>query len=339
MFHDLNWPAVEMFAEKWTEEQTYTYARLRQDTHALLDIALAGNPERLEGAKACDFALFNFLWYPAVDDYEILWTASLLTLWLFIWDDHVDSNEGDLASDFARACAWRKATVATAKQVLGVDDAVSAETVTVSGPMLVLAEFGRLSAKRMNKEQLQAIYEEIVLFVDSSEVEQAQRLKGYIPFSHDEYIELRLFISAVYPCFSASSKLASRGAGELLTIFREGNYLISVGNDIFSLKKELATCCLINAVPVLYYAGVLWDDLIPYPDAELKGSCSRLDEAADALLEKTKHDEQLAKAVRQIVDGVRTNCAGNLGYSLLAPRYKYPLKNKKQKDGFIVIVL
>ncbi|KAK0620088.1 isoprenoid synthase domain-containing protein [Immersiella caudata] len=346
MFSDLQWPAIEMFTEHWTEEQTATYARLRYDTHAIIDIALAANLERLQGAKACEFALFSFLWYPAVEDYEILWTASLLTLWLFIWDDHVDSNEGDLAKDFERACVWRKSTVVTAKQVLGLDDAATADMAAVSGPMVVLAEFGRLSRKRLSRVQLQGIFDEIVLFVDAAEIEQAQRLEGYIPASHDEYIEQRLYSSAVYPCFLGLGLFSDYRlpswiwqSEEMKAILREGNYLISVHNDILSLKKELVNCCLINIVPVLYHAGVAWDDILPFLDAELKGCCRRLDEAAEALLEKTKGDAELTHATRKIIDGVRTNITGNLGYSLLTPRYNCPLKNSRKEDGSIAITL
>lgn len=32
-------------------------------------------------------------------------------------------------------------------------------------------------------------------------MKQGQRLRGYLPRSHYEYIEQRLFSSAVYPCF------------------------------------------------------------------------------------------------------------------------------------------
>ena len=61
LFDPLNWLSVEMLAENWTEKQTQMYARLRLDTDAILDTALVANPERLVKAKACDFALFNFM--------------------------------------------------------------------------------------------------------------------------------------------------------------------------------------------------------------------------------------------------------------------------------------
>jgi hypothetical protein len=86
-------------------------------------------------------------------------------------------------------------------------------------------------------------------------------------------------------------------------------------NDILSLKKELVNACLINIVPVLYHAGVPWDDILPQVDSQLRASCKNLDKAAKSLLEKTKTDEQLTRAVAQLVDGVRNNCTGNLGYS------------------------
>ena len=73
---------------------------------------------------------------------------------MFIWDDYVDSNDGDLAKDFSQACAWRKATMATAKQVLGLAVAPSASQTEISGPMVVLAEFGRRARERLNQGKI-----------------------------------------------------------------------------------------------------------------------------------------------------------------------------------------
>lgn len=161
-------------------------------------------------------------------DYEGLWIASLLTTWLFIWDDFVDSNDGGLlAQDFAQACAWRREAIVVAKQVLDLDDDHCAASLEVSGSMLVLAEFGRRAAKRLNRgmlpalqcflrdgpsfanswaDQLQGIYREIARFIQAAEAEQAHRLAGYVPVEIDEYLDMRLLSSAVIVWLGPSLK-------------------------------------------------------------------------------------------------------------------------------------
>jgi len=89
-------------------------------------------------------------WYPEYEDYEILWAASLITTWLFIWDDYVDSNDGSLAKDFDRATAWRAEALSSARQFLGLDESVT-EPKTPTGPMIVLAEYARLIKPRLNR--------------------------------------------------------------------------------------------------------------------------------------------------------------------------------------------
>ncbi|KAK3352433.1 isoprenoid synthase domain-containing protein [Lasiosphaeria hispida] len=347
VFETVGWPILEPQPSKWTDEFAAKYERLRLETHAILDLALADSPDRLQKAKKHDFALFSVLWTPEHVDYEGLWIASLLTTWLFIWDDFVDSNDGGLlAQDFAQACAWRREAIVVAKQVLDLDDDHCAASLEVSGSMLVLAEFGRRAAKRLNRDQLQGIYREIARFIQAAEAEQAHRLAGYVPVEIDEYLDMRLLSSAVIVCFLADETFSETAlpdwvlySDEMQLIFRDGNYLISVHNDILSLKKEVADNCIINMIPVLYFRGTPWEQIIPHLEAELEACCRRLDKAAEALLEKTAGDVQLRKAVETIVHSVRVNTTGNLGYLLASSRYSHLLDNNKNKDGSLEIVL
>jgi len=50
-----------------------------------------------------------------------LYTASLLSVWAFIWDDTIDTNEGDLAMDFASASRYRKQSLAYVRYWLALD--------------------------------------------------------------------------------------------------------------------------------------------------------------------------------------------------------------------------
>ena len=86
------------------------------------------------------------------------------------------------------------------------------------------------------------------------------------------------------------------------TIFDEANFIISVyvppslpcpsleltsgprHNDIYSCKKEVAQCCLINIIPVLYRAGCPWEQIMPTLEVALRESAGRLDQAASRLV-------------------------------------------------------
>ncbi|KAK0715435.1 isoprenoid synthase domain-containing protein [Lasiosphaeris hirsuta] len=346
VFKTVGWPILDHRSSKWTDEFAARYERLKFDTHAILDLALAESPDRLQKAKTHDFALFNILWTPERVDYEGLWVASLLTTWLFIWDDFVDSNDGGLlAQDFNQACAWRREAIVVAKQVLDLDDGHPAASLEVSGSMIVLAEFGRRAAKRLNRDQMQGIYREIVLFIGAAETEQAHRLAGYVPVDVDEYLDMRLLSSAVLACFFSEEVFFEIAlpdwvlySDEMKVIFRDGNYLISIHNDILSLKKEIVDNCIINMIPVLYFGGMPWEQIISHLQVELEACCRRVDKAAEALLEKTAGDAQLSEAVESLVYSVRMNTTGNLGYLLASSRYSH-LDNEKTEDGSLEIVL
>jgi hypothetical protein len=122
-------------------------------------------------------------------------------------------------------------------------------------------------------------------------------------------------------------------------------------NDMYSCKKEVAQCCLINIIPVLYRAGCPWEQIMPALEVALRESAERLDQAASRLVlkvlmasglgdgEDDVSAEAIAVGVERLVDGIRYNATGNLSYGLVTKRYKCVLDNHLREDGSIEMVL
>ncbi|KAK1749477.1 isoprenoid synthase domain-containing protein [Echria macrotheca] len=348
LFEDISWPITEVNRKKWTEKQIERYTRLRRDTEDILDLVLKDSQKELSKAKLDDFALFNFLWYPETEDYESLWTQCLLTIWLFVWDDAIDSNDNSLSQNSDIGSAFRAETISRAKGLFGLAE-LDPDFVP-SGAMIVLAEFAKRTRERFNSFQLENMFYELSRFVDGVGREQANRLSGHLPKSLDEYFATREFSSAVYPCL-LSLELSSAlpplprhvmHSPEMKNIFLAANHIIALHNDITSLKKEIANTCVINSVPVVFFSGTTpWDQVLPLIDGEIRDCTRRIDENAAVLLDKLSdgtENKGVYDATVWFVDGVRLNCSGNFTYSLVTQRYACLMDNMNA-DGDLEIVI
>lgn len=57
-------------------------------------------------------------WFPFAD-WDTLKTLALYTIWLFLWDDSVDTAEHDLADDIVGANEYRTETICVFKKYVG----------------------------------------------------------------------------------------------------------------------------------------------------------------------------------------------------------------------------
>ncbi|KAK3389252.1 isoprenoid synthase domain-containing protein [Podospora didyma] len=323
---DAGWPTVEIKAAKWTPGQRAQYERLRRDTDAVI-ARIFKDPVTVQKVKDEDYALFCFAWFLQTEDYENLWTATLYIIWLFVWDDQVDLNEGSLASDFASATAWRTETIAMIDRFFGLKATPAAQAL-VTGPMIALEEFSKRAVKKFNEGQLRRLRDEMVRFIEACGTEQASRLAGYVP-GVDEYHELRPYTSSVYSCFVILEVFSDVplpdwvwDSREMKIIAKEGNSLVYILNDVLSLKKEIANNCVINTVPVMYLSGVPWERIMPELEADIEKSRKNLDDAAQVLIEGTMSEPDVNRAMIHFIDGVKNNTTGNISYSLDTARYR-----------------
>ncbi|KAK7735561.1 hypothetical protein SLS53_007474 [Cytospora paraplurivora] len=294
------------------------YKRLQLECDRVLEIGVL-DPNRCRKFKESDFALFSSLWWPYAE-WEDLYTAMLFTVALFVWDDTIDTNEHTLASDFERAEVWREESLSYFKYHLKL----SPQDVEPRCPdeiCLLFKEFAERFCEKFAEEQRLRMFSKIENFVAHNKLEQAERLAGRIP-DYDEYMRIRYGVTGVR-MFTLLLEITQQtvlpacvmDSPEMEEIIKECNFIIIVINDILSLKKEIATDCVVNLVPVLYKSGQPLEKVIPYLTEEMHASRDRLDSTAAKLDAMTRHDPQLNRSLMTFIDGIRIMDTGTLEYS------------------------
>ncbi|CAN8101905.1 unnamed protein product [Discula destructiva] len=328
----INWPMGARHA---------AYETLRLETDRLLEIAFP-DPQQCKKFKRCDFASFSCLWWPTAD-WENLYTAMVFTVCLFAWDDTIDTNENSLASDFEKAALWRQQSLAYFKYHLKLSPQEKDEPHCPDNICILFKEFGQRFCESFGEVQRRRMFSKIKDFVEHNEVEQAERLANRVP-NYEEYLDIRYGVTGVR-MFSLLLEVANQStlpswimdSFEMDEIIKECNFIIIIINDILSLKKEIATDCVVNIVPVLYNTGMPFKHIISFLIEKMIKSRDRLDSMADKLDMVTKADPQLNTNVMKFIDGIRIMDTGTLIYSIESPRYgvvKYV-----QADGSLDIVL
>ncbi|KAM0329994.1 hypothetical protein ACHAQA_004163 [Verticillium albo-atrum] len=297
-------------------------------------------PGRVAQHKSQDLALFCAFWYPNVD-WEKLKTLSYYTIWLFLWDDTIDTAEFDLADDLEEANRYRHETIVSFQQF--IRSPASAPVSTVDSVNGAIKLFGRDVASFFTTEETERFLYEVNVFIRCSGQEQEHRISGTI-LGYDEYIDLRLGTTAVYTLTGLAEFIIGEHLPQHLMnsqarrdVWKETNIGIIIVNDILSLKKELRTMCLINAVSALMKEGMDLQSAVDELMERLAASIARLDQAAATLDRMTRHQPLINRTVRQYSDACRTMVTATYEFSLVSARYM--LSEYVAKDGSVSIPL
>ncbi|KAH7162984.1 isoprenoid synthase domain-containing protein [Dactylonectria estremocensis] len=288
----------------------------------VVDAALDLHPS-LARRRNDDIASLVSLWYPRAADPDIE-ALALYAVWLVCWDDTVDEGEGDLAGDFDGAERWRSQTLDAVRAALQIDGTGADKDPDVINA--VFRGFGERLSQTAPIEQRQALFEEIRFFIASCSVEQQLRLEKRIP-DYDAYMAFRHgTIGGATLCslveFANGEPLPTRvaAAPQIRALQTHVCSLLTFVNDLLSLKKELRTDCVINAVTAL---------LAPSPDGGLDGVVAELgrkisrtvddfDGAAAELLGMVEGDEAQRGVVARYIDGCRAIVTGTLEFTRVA---------------------
>jgi len=287
--------------------------------------------------EASDFASFTALWWPdaTLERLEIL---AYLVIWLFTWDDEIDEPTGAFSTDFAGAQAYRERTLRFVGHCLGLNDTSSSSSGedkhegALRPQNEIVQSFDVIGAAlraSYNWSQCQRFHDEMARFMAASEDEQAGRLTGHIP-SLDEYWRFRLGTSAVYIGSAAGEYSISscipdtlmRSDAAMQAIWDETNVIISITNDLLSLRKEMQLDCIDSIVPLLFASTGDVQRAISEAVGSLRAARERFDKAAEELMARRYEDEEIRSQVEQFIEVQRSNCVGNLVWSLETLRYK-----------------
>ncbi|KAM0424735.1 hypothetical protein ACHAPT_010045 [Fusarium lateritium] len=265
------------------------------------------------------------LWYPQARRSQ-LEALALYTAWLVCWDDAVDANEGDLAADFARAERWRCQTLEMVRRALNVDGAnqYAVESVYEDDPInRVFQEFGSRFCETAPVDQRRRLHYEIRAFITACAAEQKLRLDRRIP-DFSSYMDLRVatvagttLCSLVPYATQEPLPIALASAPEVGRMSLQACILLSLLNDMLSLKKELRADCVINAVAALLEPGRRLDEVVAQLEQRMWTAVDEFDEAAERLVQKAGPDERMRGLVRRYIDGCRATITGTLEFTFV----------------------
>ncbi|KAL7936045.1 terpene synthase [Trichoderma chlorosporum] len=309
-------------------------------TNTILQIAALAPHLQIERRLRDDIALLACVWYPLAPRprLEIL---VLYTIWVIVWDDTVDTTEGDLAADFVRAEQWRDKTLNIARAALDLPGAASGGEPDAINAVLV--DFGKRYAEEAPLHERQRFYDELAIYIRACSTEQKMRLDEAVP-GFDEYMSFRegtvgvgTFCALLPFAMDRGVPLEMLDSPHVQVLWKHTIVLASYLNDLLSLKKELYADCVINVVCSLMTPETTLDDAIAQVLQKLGDSVRQFDEAAGVFISQYVHDDKLHSLAKELVEGYRRIVTGVLEFSLKSPRYN--LAQLLRQDGSLEIVL
>jgi hypothetical protein len=129
-------------------------------------------------------------------------------MFLFFWDDAVDREIGsylpELALNIEKGSEYRRKSLEFARYHLGLSNP-SVEPVAPTPGAAIFAGAGQILRENGNEDVCRRFYDQLVFFMDSCEIEQADRLAGKFP-SIQEFWDARWGTTAVFTfCAFATS--------------------------------------------------------------------------------------------------------------------------------------
>jgi hypothetical protein len=196
----------------------------------------------------------------------------------------------------------------------------------------VFREFGARFCQTAPRDQRRLLHDEIQFFINSCAAEQELRLASRIP-DYEPYMKMRIgtvggrMLCSLVP-YATDERLpgALSSAPEIVHLWTQVSILQSLMNDMLSLKKELRTDCVINAVAAIMEPGMSLDVVVAKLEERMKMAVNNFDDAANMLLRKTEFQEQTHAIVKRYVDGCRSIVAGTLRFT-----YEYFLSPSRAK--------
>ncbi|PYI08581.1 terpenoid synthase [Aspergillus sclerotiicarbonarius CBS 121057] len=299
--------------------------QVRADVECTLRTRFKDHP-KLQKLVQGDYGLFGATSWPCANYMELL-IATYLSLWLFMWDDALDSDVGELAHDFDAGQLYRAETLGFVKTHLGLDDPQVVST-SSNGVIQSFDQIGAALRSSCSVDQRRTFLKEFRLFMDKSEIEQSLRLRTGL-VNLDEYSRYRRGTSAVRVvlainqyCHGIDLPPDVTKDPDYTTLWHLTNVNIYSVNDLLSVKKELAQGSAGSLVPILYAELGSAQKAADQVMRIVTLTIAEFDQAAERLV--TRHggkSAELARELETFIVGCRYYCTGNLTWSLSTGRY------------------
>ena len=276
-----------------------------------------------------EFAQFGASWWPYAD-FERMVTHLTLVLWVFVWDDTMDDETSEFFLDAEGASLARKEAIYVALECLG-EHRIPASN---KPPLGFIADSFRPIGEEIRKVstpgQCKRIVADIRHFVEMTAHEQLHRLNTSALPSADTYWKFRQGTSAANICVSTIE--ASRGSQvpdhimhdeDVLEVKRRTNEILSLTNDLLSLKKEIANGQFDNLIPLMAAeSSSSYCDIQAGIDRSmewLRESVNYFNAAASRISARADlADSGYQRELEEWVDGCKYFITGNISWRLVS---------------------
>ncbi|KAI0144564.1 terpenoid synthase [Xylariaceae sp. FL1272] len=302
---------------------------LERDVHKALELIFpdAKDEKRLLKMKSANHALLGASWWPYAS-FDALCIVTHVGVWLFCWDDEFDSHEfSTMIRDEDAAKRFRQETISYIEASLSQNGECDLSDISTNPLITSFERIAQAVLRVYTPFQIDRLLQEFRYYIDMTDEEQTLKMANRLPTEGD-YIHRRLGTSAVGPSLATHEyALGIELPHEVVqcdamqAVWYETNFIISITNDIFSLKKEVEQCEVDSIVPILFCKRGSLQEAVDEATEMVRTSIERLDAAEQTLLELYSSSPDLAENIRLFVQSCRYGCTGNLGWSLRTRRY------------------
>ncbi|KAJ2988598.1 hypothetical protein NUW58_g3885 [Xylaria curta] len=310
---------------------------LDEDVHRALELIFP-NPKdkkRLDKMKSASHAFLGASWWP-YPTFEALCVVTHLGVWLFCWDDEFDSHEfSSMIHDGEAAKRFRQETVSYVEASLSQDKRRYLSEISTNPLITSFDRIAQAVLKSYNTDQIQTLLRELRYYIEMTEEEQIHKGDSCLPPVND-YIHRRLGTSAVGPSLAIHEYALGIQIPQnvmqshlMQTVWRETNFIISITNDVFSLKKEVVSvthlaainlladpaqdqCEVDSLVPILVLKRGSLQAAIDEATDMVQASVKRLDAAEESLLTLYSSPSSLNEDLKLFLESCKHACTGNL---------------------------
>ncbi|KAH8588350.1 isoprenoid synthase domain-containing protein [Bisporella sp. PMI_857] len=309
----------------WPFKTNVHVDRARKNVNLMLQSRFPNHP-KLRKLKAGDYGLFGATWWPCAS-YERLLVATYVSLWLFMWDDELDSDVGSIAGSFELGQRYRAETLKFVSNRLGLDG--SEKLLTSNNEIINSFDYiGDALRGSCSVEQRERFMHEFIFFMNTSEVEQRLRLKENL-VTVEEFAEYRLGTSAVRVVLSVNEYCNGTDLPSYIindkdfeSLWDLTNVNICNVNDLLSVKKEIDQGSAESLIPILFTQLGSTQKAVSYVMDTIHYTIRDFDATAQRLLTRfTGEDKATKKALEEFVMGCKYYCTGNLAWSMSTGRY------------------
>ncbi|KXS94923.1 hypothetical protein AC578_3931 [Pseudocercospora eumusae] len=308
-------PSLNGVLAEWARGTNEGYPELKPVLAGMFEQVLK-DPSHLKKLNQDDYALCGAGMY-MYGDFASLKTMTLLTCWLFFFDDKVDHKDGELFDNEAKFAGVAKEALEYVSNALGLSEDYREPEGGVDDFIKLFDQVGE-SLKALNEETRRIFLDDFQFYLCCLIKEQADSTRGTIR-SFDDYMAIRRGTVCMYTICSAvetASGVSLRGSAavpveELRELWTEIRDLMIYVNDLYSFRNELYSGNGASLITLYLERDKDMDTVVSEIISRIGDSKARFDTKADKTLSRFDVSDRIVlmryfDSLRALVTGYHT---------------------------------